>query len=320
MVGKIIGTGSSVPKKVWSNDDIATMVETSHEWIWERTGIARRHIIEDETTVSMAAAAARQAIRMSGIEPQEIDLIIVATTSSNVVMPNTACAVQKEIGAIGATAFDLNAACSGFVYSYNVAQSYIQTGLAKTALIIGAESLSNLVNWSDRGTCILFGDGAGAMLLKADESERPFVAVSHSDGEKGQTLSCISRNQHCITDVNDPSTFIQMDGQGVFRFAIRKVPEVINEVLEKGGINKDEISYFILHQANRRIVEAVSKKLGCDMGKFPLDIEEYGNTSAASIPILFDQMVREEKLKRGMKLIISGFGAGLTWGATYLEY
>lgn len=307
MIGKILGTGAYAPSKIMDNNDLAELVETSDEWIRERTGIVRRHIIEDETTVTMAAKAAQEALKDAGVSAEEVDLIIVSTISSNVILPCTACEVQRMIGAVNATGFDLNAACTGFLFAYNTAQAYLAGGMYRTALIIGAESLSNLVDWTDRGTCILFGDGAGAAVLRAGEGKM-ISTVTHSDGQKGEALGC------------EPGTFMRMDGQSVFKFAVKQVPACITELLEKNQLSVDEIDYFILHQANRRIVEGVAKRLKTDIGKFPMNLQEYGNTSSASIPILLDEMNKKKLLRKGRKIILAGFGAGLSWGASLLEW
>lgn len=321
MIGKICGTGSYAPSKVWDNHDLSKMVETSDEWIRERTGVVRRHIItEEDTTVSMAAKAASAAMENGNVKPEEIDLIIVSTISSNIILPCAACDVQKEIGAYNATCFDLNAACTGFVFAYNTAQAYIASGVCETALIIGSESLSNLTDWSDRGTCILFGDGAGAAILKKDEGNL-YPAVSHSDGTKGSALTCDSRHgSYAKGQSADENTYMRMDGQGVFKFAVKKVPEAIRELLENAELEIAEVDWFILHQANKRIVEAVAKRLQVPLDKFPMNLEEYGNTSSASIPILLDEMNRKGMLRKGQKVILAGFGAGLSWGASLLEW
>lgn len=315
MTGRVCGTGSYIPVYSMDNNDIAKLVETSDEWIRERTGIARRHIITNENTVTMAAEAAKEALKDAGIAPDEVELIIVSTISSNVIMPCAACEVQKEIGAVNASCFDLNAACSGFIFAYNTANAYIESGLCKTALVIGSESLSKLTDWSDRGTCILFGDGAGAAVLKADDSAG-FKPVAHSNGEKGAALTCTSK--HFAGD--DDNGLMKMDGREVFNFAVRKVPEVIKEVIELNGLQIEDIDYFVLHQANRRIVESVAKRLATDIEKFPMNLMEYGNTSSATIPILLDELRKKGTLKKGQKIVIAGFGAGLSWGATILEW
>lgn len=320
MTGIICGTGSYAPSYIMDNNEIASMVETSDEWIRERTGVATRHIIKDETTVSMACEAAKRALDDGGVKGEEVDLIIVSTISSNVILPCTACEVQKELGAMNATCFDMSAACSGFVLACNTALAYLSGGMYKTALVIGSESLSNLTNWKDRGTCILFGDGAGAAVMRAKEG-RMYLPVTHSDGMKGKALTCLSRHTKVSPEhMTDPEYYMQMDGQAVFKFAVKKVPEAVNEVLEKNHIDKKEIAWYIMHQANRRIVEAVAKRLDEPIEKFPMNLQEYGNTSSASIGILLDEMKRDKRLKSGQKIVIAGFGAGLTWGASVMEW
>lgn len=306
-IGKIYGTGAYAPSNFMDNHDLASLVDTSDEWIQERTGIVKRHIIKDDTTVSMAVQAARQALLDASVAPEEIDLILVSTFSSNVILPCTACEVQKELHAVNATCFDLNAACTGFLYAYNTAQAYIGSNLCRTVLLIGSESLSTLVDWSDRSTCILFGDGAGAVLMKS-APEGFFSTVTCSDGQKGDALTC------------RPGTFMKMDGQAVFKFAVKQVPLCIQQLLEKNHLSTDDIDYFILHQANKRIVEAVAKRLQTDIGKFPMNLQTYGNTSSASIPILLHELNQKKQLKRGQKIIFAGFGAGLSWGATLIEW
>lgn len=320
MTGIICGTGSYVPPYIRDNNEIATMVETSDEWIRERTGVVARHIITEDTTVSMACKAAERALENAGMSAEEIDLIIVSTISSNVILPCAACEVQKEIGAVNATCFDMSAACSGFILAYNTALAYLTGGVYKTALIIGSESLSNLTNWEDRGTCILFGDGAGAAVMRAEEG-KVYFPITHSDGGKGDALTCLSRHTPIETEhMKDKEYYIRMDGQAVFKFAVKKVPEVIGEALKINNTEQSEIDWYVLHQANKRIVEAVAKRLGEPIEKFPMNLKEYGNTSSASIGILLDEMNRDGRLKRGQKIMLAGFGAGLTWGASILEW
>ena len=320
MIGKICGTGSYVPEHFLDNNDLARLVDTSDEWIRERTGVVRRHIIEDDTTVSMAVKASRAALENSGVAPKELDLILVSTFTSEVLLPCTACEVQRELGAVNATGFDLNAACTGFLFAYNTAQAYIASGMYRTILVIGAESLSNTVNWKDRGTCILFGDGAGAAVLRAEE-DTLYQPVTHSDGGRGNALTCMSRHRKdWLPDEQDTDSYMKMDGQAVFKFAVKKVPEAVLEVLSKAGRTADEVDYFVLHQANQRIVEAVAKRLQQDISKFPMNMQEYGNTSSASIPILLDELNRKGTLKKGDRLVLSGIGAGLSWGAAFLEW
>lgn len=327
MTGRICGTGSCVPVGTMDNNDIAKLVDTNDEWIRERTGVVRRHIAKDETTVSMAAEAGRRALEDAGMEASEIDLILVATISSNVVLPAAACEVQRILGAEHATCFDLGgAACSGFVLAYNTAMAYMAANVYKTALIIGSEALSNITNWKDRGTCILFGDGAGAAVLRAEEG-KAYLPVTHSDGAKGSALTCKSRYQGNgvtkpigIEEMADDEYFMQMNGREVFQFAVKRVPEVIGEVLEANDLTKEDIDLYIVHQANQRIIEAVAKRLGEPVSKFPMNMQEYGNTSSASIPILLDELSRGGKLHVGQRILLAGFGAGLTWGATVLDW
>lgn len=316
MTGRICGTGSCIPARVLDNQELSGMVETSDEWIRERTGVVKRHVVTDETTVSMAAEAARQALSDAGIEADQVELIMTATISSNVILPCTACEVQKLVGATKAACFDINAACCGFLTAYQTAQAYMEAGIYRTILIIGSESLSKLTDWTDRGTCILFGDGAGAAVITADEG-RGYRTILHSDGSKGEALSCSGK--HWLTDPEDTG-YMKMNGREVFQFAVKRVPEVIREVLDKNDLTLEQIDYFIVHQANRRIIESVAKRLGVDIEKFPMNLQEYGNTSSASIPILLDELRRNGTLKQGNRILIAGFGAGLSWGAGILDW
>ena len=321
MIGKICGTGSYAPKLVWDNHKLAQMVDTSDEWIRERTGVARRHIVgEAETTADLASKAASAALADAGMSAEEIDLIVVATISPGSIMPSTSCEVQKKIGAVHATCFDLNAACTGFLFALNTAQAYIGQGLYQTALVIGAESLSHLTNWKDRSTCVLFGDGAGAVILKETEDGK-YAQVTHSVGAKGDVLTLTSRNQPAYEEgVAAPETYMQMDGKEVFKFAVSSVPEAIRQLLDKEGMDVGQISYYLLHQANARIVVSVAKRLKEDIRKFPMNMKEYGNTSSASIPILLDEMNKRGMLVRGQYIVLSGFGAGLSYGASLIQW
>ena len=321
MIGRICGTGSCIPKTVWSNEKLEELVDTSSQWIQERTGICERHIAEEEeTTAYLASEAAKEALLDSGLKPQEIDLIIAATISPGRVMPGVACEVQKNIGAEYATCFDLNAACTGFLFALNTAQAYIAQGIYKNAIVTGAENLSNLTNWKDRGTCILFGDGAGAVVVKS-ETEGLYEQVTHSIGEKGEVFTLTDRNQKKYETFPDaPETYMQMDGKAVFQFAVTKVPEAVREVLEKAEIKKEEVSYYVLHQANERIILSAAKRLGESMEKFPVNMKKYGNTSSASIPILLDELNKKGAFRRGDNIVLSGFGAGLSYGASILKW
>lgn len=320
MTGRITGTGSWVPEHILDNNALSNMVDTNDQWIRERTGVERRHIVWQETTARMAAMAAQRALEQAQVDPEEVDLILVATISGNEILPCTACSVQEMLGAVRATCFDLNSACTGFLFALNTAQAYLNSGIYRNALVIGAESLSNLTNWKDRGTCILFGDGAGAVFLEADEKSR-YVQVTHSEGEKGRALTCSSRNQKQYVEHPDAQeTYMEMDGREVFKFAVSCVPQVIRELLEKEKLSGEEIRFYILHQANIRIIQSVAKRLGEAEEKFPVNIQEYGNTSGASVPILLDELNRKGCFKAGDKLVLAAFGAGLSYGASLLEW
>ena len=322
MFGKIKGTGSYRPVQVWDNNKLSHMMDTSDEWIRGRTGIGQRHIATKAETVSqMASKAAQAALEAAKMQPDEIDLILVSTMSAEKIMPCTACQVQEIIGADNATCFDLNSACTGFLVALNTAQAYLGQQIYRTALVIGAEALSHLTNWQDRSTCVLFGDGAGAVVLEAEESAT-YIQATHSIGNGGKALTCDSRNQpeYVTKNPDFSSTYMRMDGKEVFKFAVSKVPEVIQEVLKKAGKNKEDIRYYMLHQANQRIVFSVAKHLKESLEKFPMNIEMLGNTSSASIPILLDEWNKKGRLNTGDWLVFSGFGGGLTYGASLLNW
>lgn len=321
MTGKICGTGSWAPPKVWDNNDLARLVDTSDEWIRERTGVVQRHIAEEnEDTVTMASRAAQRALEDADMKAEEIDLIIVATISPTEIMPCVACGVQEKLGAENATCFDLNGACTGSLLALNTAQAYLSQGIYQTALVIGAEKLSALTDWTDRGTCILFGDGAGAVVLKAEESGR-YAQVTQSIGKKGGALTLRSRNQiQYETDPKAKETYIQMNGKEVFTFAVSKVPEAVKNLLSREKVPCEDIRYYLLHQANERIIRSAARRIGEDISKFPMNMDEYGNTSSASLLILLDEVKKSGKLQRGDKLVLAGFGGGLTYGASLIEY
>lgn len=309
------------------------MVETSDEWIRERTGIAERHVSVGETVVTLASEAARKALEQAGKRAEEIDLILVATCSPEQYLPCCACQVQAAVGAVNALAFDVNAACSGFLFALNTADAYLRTGLAKNALIIGSEVLSKLVDWKDRGSCILFGDGAGAVVVEQCEVSSGILGRAlHSDGAGGGVLQCgarelttpYARTSATKTDQNQPTDsrehYIQMDGQEVYRFATRRVPQCIEEALSDAGLAVPDIDMFVLHQANARIIDAVAKRLHADREKFPTNLERVGNLSSASIPVLLDKLHKQGKLHRGDRIVLAGFGAGLTIGACVMTW
>lgn len=319
---QILGTGRALPERIMTNDDIAKNTDTNDEWIVERTGISTRHISEGESVADLAIRACQNALENAGKSASEVELIIVATCSPEMALPCVACQVQAGIGAKNAVAFDLNAACSGYLFALNSAYAYFKSGIYKNALIVGAEVLSKIVDWTDRGTCILFGDGAGASFVTATASDADnYMLVQHADGNKGMVLSCGNR------DINNPfhnekkvPEYVTMDGREIFKFAVSQIPVCINEVLGKAGLTVEDIDYFMLHQANLRIASSIAKKLSVDMEKVPVNVMNVGNMSSASIPVLLDECNRKGMLKRGMKLVLSGFGAGLTFGASVIEW
>ena len=330
---RITGTGSALPGRIVTNKELEQMVETSDEWIRERTGIGERHVSVGETVVTLASEAARKALEQAGKRAEEIDLILVATCSPEQYLPCCACQVQADIGAVNALAFDVNAACSGFLFALNTADAYLRMGLAKNALIIGSEVLSKLVDWTDRGSCILFGDGAGAVVVEQCEASPGILGRAlHSDGTGGGVLQCGARElttpyagtSAAKADQNQPTDdrehFIQMDGQEVYRFATRRVPQCIEEALSDAGLTVPDIDLFVLHQANARIIDAVAKRLHADRDKFPTNLERVGNMSSASIPVLLDELNRQGKLHRGDRIVLAGFGAGLTIGACVMTW
>lgn len=320
MTARIIGTGSAVPEQIVTNEDLSKIVETSDEWISSRSGIKERRIAKEETTTSLAILAGKRALENAGIASEEIEVIIVATCTPDCFFPNTACQVQEAIGAKHAVAFDLSAACSGFLFALSTAQAYIKGGIYQKALIIGAETMSKMIDWSDRSTCVLFGDGAGAAVVSAEETG-VLELVQKSNGAGKGVLSCKAREtRNLLNHESETKEYLYMEGQPVFKFAVKTVPECVEEVLKKAEVKKEEIRYYILHQANSRIIQSVAKRLKEPEEKFPMNLSLYGNTSAASIPILLDEMNRNGMLNRGDKLVLSGFGAGLTWGAVLLEW
>ena len=320
MTARIIGTGSAVPEQIVTNEDLSKIVETSDEWISSRSGIKERRVAKEETTTSLAILAGKRALENAGIASEEIEVIIVATCTPDYFFPNTACQVQEAIGAKHAVAFDLSAACSGFLFALSTAQAYIKGGIYQKVLIIGAETMSKMIDWSDRSTCVLFGDGAGAAVVSAEETG-VLELVQKSDGTGKGVLSCKAREtRNLLNHESETKEYLYMEGQPVFKFAVKTVPECVEEILEKAEVKKEEIRYYILHQANSRIIQSVAKRLKEPEEKFPMNLSLYGNTSAASIPILLDEMNRNGMLNRGDKLVLSGFGAGLTWGAVLLEW
>lgn len=318
MKARIIGTGSYVPEHKMTNEDLAQMVATNDEWIQEHTGIKERHIA-DKGVVYMAAKAAKKALEDSKIEAEELDMILVATATPDYSFPSTACQVQEKLNAKEIPCMDLSVACSGFLFALNTADAYIKSGIYRTILVIGAEMLSKMVDWTDRGTCILFGDGAGAVVLQAADTGL-ISAQMGCDGTKGMVLrgGDFAYQNPLIEKKSDGK--IWMDGSEVFKFAVRKIPDTIIETLKGANKQVEDVTYFVLHQANRRILEAAARRLNISIDRFPMNIDKYGNMSAASIPVLLDEMNREGRLKRGQLLLLAGFGAGLSWGSALFEW
>lgn len=314
---RILSTGSALGEYVLTNQELEKMVDTTGAWIKERTGIESRHVTKKETVASLAAKACKKALDNAGKNAEEVDMILVATCSPEQLLPCAACQIQKEIGAIHAVAYDINAACSGFLFALENAYAHIRSGIYKNALVVGSEVLSKLVDYSDRSTCILFGDGAGAVYVEADacSDEGLLGLVQRSDGLKGEVLACECRNKERLV----PGT-ITMDGREVYKFATRQVPLCIEEALMRAKLGVEDIDLFILHQANLRIIESIAKRLHADMDKFPVNVSRVGNMSSAAIPVLLDELNEQGKLKRGQKLVLSGFGAGLTYGAIVLSW
>lgn len=295
-------------------------MDTSDEWISSRTGIRERHLVKDETTAGLSLEAARQALAAAGVEPEELDMIVVGTLTGDYVTPSTACEVQAGLGAVNAVAFDINAACAGFIFGLHTVNAYIHSGMCRLALVIGAESLSRIMDWTDRSTCVLFGDGAGAAVVRANDTG--LVAYDQgSDGKKGKYLACPGRtNNNPLIQTDKILAYTQMDGQEVYKFAVTTVPASIKKVVGEAGLTIEDIDCFALHQANIRIIQSVAKRLKAPEEKFPTSLDHCGNVSAASVPILLDEINRKGILKPGMKIVLSGFGGGLTWGSAVLEW
>jgi len=305
---KIIGTGSYLPAKVMTNYDLEKTVDTSHDWIFTRSGIVERHFAaDDEQCSDLALQASRKAIEAAGIRADEIDMIIVATTSPDMAFPSTACILQDKLGIKnGGAAFDMQAVCGGFIYAMNTADLYIRGGQARTVLVVGAEVLSRLLDWNDRTTCVLFGDGAGAVVLRASDKPGIVAAKLHADGQHRNLLKA------------DPK--ISMDGKAVFKFAVNVLSDVVDELLEDQNLSGSDIDWMVPHQANIRIIEATTKKLGLDMANVVVTVANHGNTSAASIPLALDTAVRDGRIKAGQNIIMEAIGGGFTWGAILIKW
>jgi len=317
---RIAGTGSFVPGTPVTNDDlVARGVDTSDAWISERTGIRARHFAaEGQTTSQLGVEAARQALDAAGMKPADIDLVIVATTTPDMVFPSTACLVARELGIpSGAAAFDLQAVCSGFIYALTVADKFVRSGSHKRALVIGAETFSRLLDWSDRSTCVLFGDGAGAIILEADEVPGIMASALHADGSHSHILSVPGQ---IGSGAISGSPYVYMDGQAVFKFAVRVLSDAAQEVLAKAALTVGQLDWLIPHQANIRIMQATAKRLGVPQEKVVVTVDKHGNTSSASVPLALDHAVRQGQVRRGQTVLLEGVGGGFTWGAALIRY
>ncbi len=318
---RIAGTGGYLPEKVLSNHDLEKMVDTSDEWIVDRTGIRKRHIAaDDETTCDLAEHAARRAMSAAGKEAHDIDLVIVATTTPDQIFPSTACLLQQRLGIRGCAAFDVQAVCTGFVYALGIADKFIKTGSARCALIVGAETLSRIVDWTDRDTCVLFGDGAGAVIVEASSEPGVISSHLHADGKYAELLQVPAGISGGLTQLADAGAFIEMRGNEVFKVAVKTLGRIVDETLDHNGMSKSDIDWLIPHQANIRIIKATARKLRMSMDHVVVTVDEHGNTSAASVPLALDEAVRGGRIKRGEILLLEAFGGGFTWGSVLLKY
>ncbi len=319
---RIAGTGSYLPEKVLTNDDLSRFVDTSDEWIRSRTGIRERHVAADgQTTGDLGVEAARRALEAAGVDPGDLDLIVVGTTTPDLVFPSTACLIQARLGALGCTAFDVNAACSGFIYALSVADKFIRSGDARTALVIGSETLTRMVDWSERTTCVLFGDGAGAVVLKADRETGILGTHLHADGSKKELLwNPVGVSVGFKPGEPNAGVRINMSGNDVFKYAVKALDGVVDETLAAHGLAKHDLDWLIPHQANLRIIEATAKRLDMPMEQVVVTVDKHGNTSSGSVPLALDTALRDGRVQRGQLLLLEAFGGGFTWGSVLLRY
>ena len=319
---RIAGTGSYLPEKVLTNDDLAKTVDTSDEWIVARTGIRQRHVAaEGETTSDLAYHASLRAMEAAGVSAADIDLIVLGTTTPDLIFPSSACLLQHKLGANGCPAFDVNAACSGFIYALTIADKFIRSGAAKTALVVGSETLTRMLDWSDRGTCVLFGDGAGAVVLKADAETGILSTHMHADGGKKELLwNPVGVSVGFKPEEHNAGVRVLMTGNEVFKHAVKALDSVVDEALEANGLDKHDLDWLVPHQANLRIIEATAKRLDMPMDRVIVTVDKHGNTSSGSVPLALDQAVREGKIQRGQLVLLEAFGGGFTWGSALLRY
>ncbi|MEK6747656.1 MAG: beta-ketoacyl-ACP synthase III [Pseudomonadota bacterium] len=318
---RIAGTGGQLPAKVVTNADLEKIVETSHDWIVERTGIHQRHIASDnETTCSLAEQAARKAMSAAGVKGSEIDLIIVATTTPDRIFPSAACLLQQRLDIHGCAAFDVQAVCTGFVYALSIADKFIRTGAASCVLVVGAETLSRILDWTDRKTCVLFGDGAGAVILKASDEPGIISSHLHADGQYKDLLTVNAGVSEHSELLKSGRAFVQMAGNEVFKMAVNTLGDIVDETLSANGLSKADIDWLVPHQANIRIINATAKKLQISMDRVVTTVAHHGNTSAASIPLALDVAVRDGRIKRGETILFEAFGGGFTWGSVLMKF
>jgi len=318
---RIIGTGGYLPEKVLTNKELEGMVDTSDAWIFERTGIRKRHIAAaGEYTCDLAEQAARRALEMAGLAPTNIDLVVVATTTADQIFPSTACLLQSRLGIHGPAAFDVQAVCTGFIYALSVADKFIRTGAATRALVVGAETFSRIIDWSDRNTCVLFGDGAGAVVIEASDSPGIISTHLHADGAFEGLLRVPTGISRGYEQLQAGNAFVEMRGNEVFKVAVTTLGRIVDETLAANGLKKSDIDWLIPHQANIRIINATAKKLRTPMERVVVTVDEHGNTSAASVPLALDTAVRDGRIQRGETLLMEAFGGGFTWGSVLATF
>jgi 3-oxoacyl-[acyl-carrier-protein] synthase-3 len=321
MYSRIIGTGRCLPEKVLTNQDLEQMVDTTDEWIRTRTGIERRHIAADnQTTCDLAEGAVREAMAAAGIGPRDVDLLLIGTTTPDQVFPNVGCLLQERLGIHGCPAFSLEAACTGFIYALAVADKFIRTGAARTAVVVGAETLSRMTDWTDRTTCVLFGDGAGAAVIRADDVPGVVSTHLHADGTYKDLLYFPSGVSKRPEDFHARRDYIHMSGNEVFKVAVNTLGRIVEETLAKNNLRRADIDWLIPHQANMRIIQATARKLKMPMERVIQTVQDHGNTSAASVPMALDVAIRDGRIRRGDTLLLEAFGGGFTWGSALIKY
>jgi len=314
---RILGTGGYLPPKVLTNQELERLVDTTDAWITERTGIRQRHVVsDDETCVDLAEAAARRAIEAAAVSPQDIDLIVMATTTPDQAFPSSACLLQNRLDIHGCPAFDVQAVCTGFIYALSVADKFIRSGSATCALVVGAETISRIIDWTDRGTCVLFGDGAGAVVIGAADAPGIISSHLHADGAYRELLQVPAG----IGNGGNGSPYMEMKGNEVFRVAVTTLGRIVDETLTANAMSRADIDWLVPHQANMRIIQATARKLDLPMEQVVVTVDLHGNTSAASVPLAFDQAVRDGRIKRGQTVLMEAFGGGFTWGSVLLRY